>query len=82
MRTLIGNIAAALLTLTVSSGVAAADKPSDAQIAHIAYTAGELDIKAAQQALDKRWSRSSASRRRITLPARASPRRQPTSSRS
>jgi putative membrane protein len=31
----------------------AADKPSDPQIAHIAYTAGDLDIKAAQQALDK-----------------------------
>lgn len=31
----------------------AADKPSDPQIAHIAYTAGDLDIKAAQQALEK-----------------------------
>lgn len=29
----------------------AADKPTDAEIAHIAYTAGELDIKAAEQAL-------------------------------
>lgn len=29
----------------------AADKPSDPQIAHIAYTAGDLDIKAAEQAL-------------------------------
>ena len=31
----------------------AADKPSDPQIAHITYTAGDLDIKAAQQALEK-----------------------------
>ena len=31
----------------------AADKPSDAQIAHIAYTAGQLDIEAGKQALDK-----------------------------
>jgi putative membrane protein len=31
----------------------AADKPSDPQIAHIAYTAGDLDIKAAKQALTK-----------------------------
>jgi putative membrane protein len=31
----------------------AADKPSDPQIAHIAYTAGDLDIKAAKQALKK-----------------------------
>jgi putative membrane protein len=35
----------------------AADKPSDAQIAHIAYTAGQLDIKAAHQALDKSESK-------------------------
>jgi putative membrane protein len=31
----------------------AADKPTDPQIAHIAYTAGDLDIKAAKQALEK-----------------------------
>ena len=31
----------------------AADTPSDPQIAHIAYTAGDLDIKAAEQALAK-----------------------------
>jgi putative membrane protein len=38
----------------LSAGIAlAADKPSNAQIAHIAYTAGEIDIKAAQQALEK-----------------------------
>jgi putative membrane protein len=33
--------------------VHAADKPPDPQIAHIAYTAGDLDIKAAKQALEK-----------------------------
>lgn len=36
-----------------SALVVAADKPSDPQIAHIAYTAGDLDIKAAQLALEK-----------------------------
>ena len=40
-----------LTVLTVPAG--AADKPTDAQIAHIAYTAGDLDIKAAQLALEK-----------------------------
>jgi putative membrane protein len=28
-------------------------KPTDPQIAHVAYTAGQLDIDAAKQALDK-----------------------------
>ncbi len=32
-------------------------KPNDAQIAHIAYTAGEIDIKAAQLALKKSKNR-------------------------
>ncbi len=32
---------------------AAAAKPTDAQIAHIAYTAGDIDIKAAEIALQK-----------------------------
>ena len=47
--------ATALATaLLLSTGIAhAADKPTDPQIAHIAYTAGEIDIKAAQQALEK-----------------------------
>jgi putative membrane protein len=31
----------------------AADKPSDPQIAHIAYTAGDIDIKTAKLALEK-----------------------------
>jgi putative membrane protein len=42
------------LAALASSGVAyAADAPNDAQIAHIAYTAGVIDISAAQQALKK-----------------------------
>ena len=41
-------------SLMLTTAIAAeADKPSDPQIAHIAYTAGDLDIKAAQLALEK-----------------------------
>ena len=41
----------------------AADKPTDPQIAHIAYTAGVIDIEAAKLAIEKsknqgRWSTS------------------------
>jgi putative membrane protein len=41
--------------LAFGCGVAMAEdaKPSDAQIAHIAYTAGQIDIKAAELALQK-----------------------------
>ena len=47
--------AAALL----ASGIAVAEgaKPNDAQIAHIAYTAGQIDIAAADQALQKSSNR-------------------------
>lgn len=37
--------------VTVNGPAIAADKPNDAQIAHIAYTASDLDVKAAEQAL-------------------------------
>lgn len=37
---------------------AAADKLTDPQIAHIAYTAGDLDIQAAQLALEKSQTKS------------------------
>lgn len=47
------GLAAALLLATVTAPALAADKPSDPQIAHIAYTAGDLDIKAAELALQK-----------------------------
>jgi putative membrane protein len=47
--------AAALAALVLTCSLAAAEgaKPNDAQIAHIAYTAGQIDIEAAQQALQK-----------------------------
>jgi putative membrane protein len=49
---MISGSAAALLLM---AGMAAAQgtKPTDPQIAHIAYTAGQLDIQAAQLALKK-----------------------------
>src|ERR1700742_122484 len=47
--------AAALAAATLLSGAAFAEgaKPTDPQIAHIAYTAGVIDIDAAKQALQK-----------------------------
>lgn len=45
--------AAAVMVLVSGIAGARAANLSDSQIAHIAYTAGEIDIKAAQQALDK-----------------------------
>ena len=47
---ILGIIAAILIA---PAWAYAADKPTDPQIAHIAYTAGDLDIKAAKQALKK-----------------------------
>jgi putative membrane protein len=47
------NLAAAILLATLTATAQAADKPSDAQIAHIAYTAGDIDVKAAKVALEK-----------------------------
>jgi putative membrane protein len=45
---------AVVLGLGLFGAVAApATKPTDPQIAHIAYTAGQLDIEAGKQALDK-----------------------------
>ncbi len=46
-----GSLLAALLL--TSGAMAQGAKPTDPQIAHIAYTAGELDIQAAKQALKK-----------------------------
>ncbi|BCG89175.1 membrane protein [Mesorhizobium sp. 113-3-9] len=42
---------AALLLVSAAPFAQAADKPTDPQIAHIAYTAGVLDIEAAKQAI-------------------------------
>jgi putative membrane protein len=44
-------LVAALMSCTLAMAQGA--KPNDAQIAHIAYTAGDIDIKAAQLALQK-----------------------------
>lgn len=45
------SLAATLALATLAGAALAADTPSDAQIAHIAYTAGDIDIKAAELAL-------------------------------
>jgi putative membrane protein len=49
------RMAGALAALVLASGIAAAQatKPTDPQIAHIAYTAGQIDIQAAQLAIKK-----------------------------
>jgi putative membrane protein len=47
---IIGTLAALLLASNITC---AQQKPADPQIAHIAYTAGQIDIEAAQQALQK-----------------------------
>ncbi len=49
---------AALMTCLLITPAHAADKPTDPQIAHIAYTAGDLDIKAARLALEKSKNRN------------------------
>ena len=46
-------VIAALLAMGMGSVAAAADAPTDPQIAHIAYTAGQIDIAAAEQAIKK-----------------------------
>lgn len=53
---MITKMHAAFAAICVLGGIAlaqAADKPTDPQIAHIAYTAGVIDIDAAKQALEK-----------------------------
>jgi len=47
------SAAIAAVCLLSSPALAQGAKLTDPQIAHIAYTAGEIDIKAAKQALDK-----------------------------
>ena len=49
----IGALSGALLFAGGAVAAEQAAKPTDPQIAHIAYTADVLDIEAAQQALDK-----------------------------
>ena len=45
--------AASALVLFVAAPALAADGPSDPQIAHIAYTAGVIDVEAAKLAIEK-----------------------------
>lgn len=47
------KLSTAIAALYLLSGAALAHTPTDPQIAHIAYTAGQLDIEAAKQALSK-----------------------------
>jgi putative membrane protein len=47
------SVAIAAVCLVSSAAMAQAAKPTDPQIAHIAYTAGVIDISAAKQALTK-----------------------------
>jgi putative membrane protein len=44
---------ATVAALALGTAAIADTKPTDAQIAHIAYTAGLLDVDAGKQALDK-----------------------------
>lgn len=52
-RTIAAAAALAVALGFADANAATAAKPTDPQIAHIAYTAGQLDIEAAKQALDK-----------------------------
>ena len=49
----IGALLGAILFAFPAHAIERAATPTDPQIAHIAYTAGQLDIDAAQQALNK-----------------------------
>jgi len=53
MRSLNKAAAAAICLLCGAALAQAAEKPTDPQIAHIAYTAGKLDITAAKKAIAK-----------------------------
>jgi putative membrane protein len=53
MRYFSTSLAAAFALAALTSPTFAADKPTDPQIAHIAYTAGDIDVKAGQLALEK-----------------------------
>ncbi|MGH1575176.1 DUF4142 domain-containing protein [Methylobacterium sp. P31] len=48
-----GTAVLAALVLSTVAASAQGTKPNDAQIAHIAYTAGQIDIKTAELALQK-----------------------------
>ena len=48
----------AVMLLGAGAAWAQSAKPNDAQIAHIAYTAGEIDVKAGELALQKSKSKA------------------------
>jgi putative membrane protein len=52
-KSVIGALSGAILFATAAGAAEQAAKFTDPQIAHIAYTAGQIDIDAAKQALDK-----------------------------
>ena len=52
MKTLISTLGAACLALAATLATAA-DKPTDPEISHIAYSAGVIDVEAAKLALSK-----------------------------
>jgi putative membrane protein len=53
MRHFSTSFAVAVAVSALALPAFAADQPSDPQIAHIAYTAGDIDVKAGQLALEK-----------------------------
>ena len=53
MRYFPSGFAAMVALAALTSPTFAADQPTDPQIAHIAYTAGDIDVKAGQLALKK-----------------------------
>jgi putative membrane protein len=53
MRHFSTSFAVAVTLSALALPAFAADQPSDPQIAHIAYTAGDIDVKAGQLALEK-----------------------------
>lgn len=53
MRHFLTSFAVAVTLSALALPAFAADQPSDPQIAHIAYTAGDIDVKAGQLALEK-----------------------------
>jgi putative membrane protein len=57
MKLIFAQLGAAAI-LAVASPAVAADAPTDPQIAHIAYTAGNIDIAAAKQALARSHNRT------------------------
>ena len=60
------SAAIAALSLLGSAALAQGAKPTDPQIAHVAYTAGVIDITAARQAISKASKSDSRQPNRLT----------------